>query len=310
MNIQHLKYALEVERTGSISKAAENLYMNQPHLSKAIRELEENIGINVFNRTPKGVLPTKQGAEFLIYAKGIVEQVEQVENMYKKHEANSHRFDVSVPMACYIGAGFTEFVKEIADGDNILVNYHETNSMEAINHITNFEKNIAIVRYQTIYEKYYLQFLEEKDLQVEPLWEFSYQLIMSENHPLAAKQSIECADLDEYIQLTHGYLTIPSLPASKARELVSNDENKKEIAVYERESQFELLRNIHTTYMWTSPTPASIINTLPLVQKKCNTENNKYKDVLIYRHGYRLTEQEKLFVQKVKEEIEKLSLME
>ena len=310
MNIQHLKYALEVERTGSISKAAENLYMNQPHLSKAIRELEENIGISVFNRTPKGVLPTKKGAEFLVYAKGIVEQVEQVENMYKKHEANSHRFDVSVPMACYIGAGFTEFVKDIADGDNILVNYHETNSMEAINHITNFEKNIAIVRYQTIYEKYYLQFLEEKDLQVEPLWEFSYQLIMSENHPLAAKQSIECADLDGYIQLTHGYLTIPSLPASKARELVSTDENKKEIAVYERESQFELLRNIHTTYMWTSPTPASIINTLPLVQKKCNLENNKYKDVLIYRRGYRLTEQEKLFVQKVRDEIDKLKALE
>ena len=60
MNIQHLRYALEVEKTGSISKAAENLYLNQPHLSKAIRDLEENIGITVFNRTSKGVVPTKK----------------------------------------------------------------------------------------------------------------------------------------------------------------------------------------------------------------------------------------------------------
>ena len=67
MNIQHLKYALEVEKTASISKAAENLYMNQPHLSKAIRELEESIGISVFNRTSKGVFPTKKGAEFLLH---------------------------------------------------------------------------------------------------------------------------------------------------------------------------------------------------------------------------------------------------
>ena len=309
MNIQHLKYALEVEKTGSISKAAENLYMNQPHLSKAIRELEENIGINVFNRTPKGVLPTKKGAEFLVYAKSIVDQVEEVENMYKKHEVNTHRFDVSVPMACYIAQGFIEFVKAIASGENIMVNYHETNSLEAINHVTNFENNIAIVRYQTMYEKYYLQFLEEKDLHAEPLWEFSYQLIMSVNHPLAMEKSIECSDLDGYIQITHGYHTIPSLPASKARELMQSDENKKEIAVYERESQFELLRNIHSTYMWTSPTPASILNTMPLIEKKCNLENNKYKDVLIYRHGYRLTEQEKLFIQKVRDEIEKLSAM-
>ena len=303
MNIQHLKYALEVEKTGSISKAAENLYMNQPHLSKAIRELEENIGINVFNRTSKGVIPTKKGAEFLMYAKGIVDKVDEVENMYKKHEANTHRFDVSVPMACYVSVAFTKFVKAISGGENIFVNYHETDSQTAINHVTNFENNIAIIRYQTKYEKYYLQFLEEKDLLVEPLWEFSYQLIMSVKHPLAMEKNIDLSELENYIEITHGYHIIPSLPASKARELVQSDDNRKEIAVYERESQFELLRNIHTTYMWTSPTPDSILNTMPLVQKDCGISDNKYKDVIIYRRGYKLTEQEKLFVQKVKEEI-------
>ena len=141
MNIQHLRYALEVEKTGSISKAAENLYMNQPHLSKAIRELEESVGINIFNRTSKGVIPTKKGAEFLMYAKGIVDKVDEVENMYKKHEANTHKFDVSVPMACYVSVAFTKFVKAISSGENILVNYHETDSQTAINHVTNFENN-------------------------------------------------------------------------------------------------------------------------------------------------------------------------
>ncbi len=303
MNIQHLKYALEVEKTGSISKAAENLYMNQPHLSKAIRELEETIGINIFNRTSKGVIPTKKGGEFLHYAKGIVDKVDEVENMYKKHEANTHKFDVSVPMACYVSVAFTKFVKAISGGDNIMVNYHETDSQTAINHVTNFENNIAIIRYQTKYEKYYLQFLEEKDLNVEPLWEFSYQLIMSVKHPLAMEKNININELENYIEITHGYHTIPSLPASKARELVQSDDNRKEIAVYERESQFELLRNIHTTYMWTSPTPDSILNTMPLVQKECHISDNKYKDVIIYRKGYKLTEQERLFVKKVKEEI-------
>ena len=306
MNIQHLRYALEVEKTGSISKAAENLYMNQPHLSKAIRDLEESVGINIFNRTSKGVIPTKKGAEFLMYAKGIVDKVDEVENMYKKHEANTHKFDVSVPMACYVSVAFTKFVKAISSGENILVNYHETDSQTAINHVTNFENNIAVIRYQTKYEKYYLQFLDEKDLLVEPLWEFSYQLIMSVKHPLAMEKNIDVNELGNYIEITHGYHTIPSLPASKARKLVQSDDNRKEIAVYERESQFELLRNIHTTYMWTSPTPDSILNTMPLVQKECDIADNKYKDVIIYRRGYKLTDQEKLFVQKVKEEIKLL----
>lgn len=306
MKIEHLKYALEVEKTGLISKAAENLYLSQPYLSKAIRELEENIGIVIFNRTPKGVVPTKDGAEFLVYAKNIVSQIEEVENIYKQRDADSHRFDICVPMACYVSQAFIEFISEIKDSKSIDITYHETNSLVAINSISNNENNIAIIRYQTIYEKYFLQFLEERDLVVEPLWEFEYQLIMSVQNPLAVEKQIEYSDLDEYIEITHGYLTIPSIPASKARELMRQNKEKKEIAVFERESQFELLRNIHNTYMWTSPTPANILNTMPLVEKKCNVENNRYKDVLILRRGYSMDSLEKRFIKHVKKVIGKL----
>lgn len=306
MNIQHLKYALEVEKTGSISKAAENLYINQPHLSKSIRELEANIGISVFDRTSKGVLPTKKGAQFLVYAQNIVSQIEEVENMYKKGNTTSSEFNISVPMACYVAQAFIEFVKDVSDSDNMCIHYIETNSLVAINNVTSRDNNIAIIRYQTIHEKYFLQFLEQNNLDIEPLWEFSYQLIMSIHHPLAMKKTIKCEELEEYIQITHGYLTIPSLPASKARELSQNEITKKEIAVYERESQFMLLKNIHNTFMFTSPTPASIMDTMPLIEKKCNLKNNKYKDVIICRKGYRKTEQEKLFIEKVKNEIRKL----
>ena len=306
MKIEHLKYALEVEKTGLISKAAENLYMQQPHLSKAIKELEANIGIKSFNRTSKGVVPTKDGAEFLVYARGIVEQVEEVEQMYKHRDPDTHKFDVSVPMACYVAQAFIEFVTELADSKSIDISYHETNSLLAINSVINNDNNIAIIRYQNIYEKYYLQFLEENDLVVEPIWDFEYQLIMSVQHPLAVEKNIGYSDLDDYIEITHGYLTIPSMPVSKAMEMMQRSREKKEIAVFERESQFELLRNIHTTYMWTSPTPANILNTMPLVEKKCNVENNRYKDVLIYRRGYKLNRQEKLFVTIVKKVVKKL----
>lgn len=306
MKIEHLKYALEVEKTGLISKAAENLYMNQPHLSKAIKELEENIGIKIFNRTAKGVVPTKDGADFLVYAKNIVEQIDEVEKMYKNKDGDLHKFNVSVPMACYVAQAFIEFVTEISDSKSIDISYHETNSLLAIKSVVNNDNNIAIIRYQTIYEKYFLQFLEENDLVIEPIWEFAYQLIMSVQHPLAVEKNIEYSDLDDYIEITHGYLTIPSIPATLAREMMMQSKEKKEIAVFERESQFELLRNIHTTYMWTSPTPSNILNTMPLVEKECNVSNNLYKDVLIYKKGYKLDRQEKLFVSIVKKVVQKL----
>ena len=161
MKTEHLKYALEVEKTGLISKAAENLYLNQPHLSRAIKELEEDIGIKIFNRTSKGVVPTGEGAEFLDYARNIVDQIDEVERMYKNREVYMHKFDVSVPMACYIAQAFTEFVTSIADNKVIDISYHETNSLMAIKSVVNGDNNIAIIRYRTIYEKYFLQFLEE-----------------------------------------------------------------------------------------------------------------------------------------------------
>lgn len=307
MKLEHLKYALEVEKQASISKAAENLFLNQPHLSKAIKELEDNVGITVFNRTPKGVVPTKDGAEFLMYAKSIVSQIEEVENMYKNKDVDMHKFNVSVPMACYVAQAFIDFVTELKSAKSIDISYRETNSLVAIQSVCDNEDNIAIIRYQTKYEKYFLQFLEERSLVSEPLWEFEYQLIMSVQNPLAMEKEIEYKDLSDYIEITHGYLTVPSIPAALAMKMRSRDKEKKEIAVFERESQFELLKNIHTTYMWTSPTPANILNSMPLVEKKCNLPDNSYKDILIKREGYKLTAQEKLFVNKVKRVIDKLS---
>lgn len=83
MNILHLKYAVEVEKTHSINRAAENLFMAQPNLSRAIRELEESLGITIFRRTSKGISVTPQGEEFLQYAKKILAQIDEVESLYK-----------------------------------------------------------------------------------------------------------------------------------------------------------------------------------------------------------------------------------
>ena len=84
MNILHLKYAVEVAKAGSLSKAAEALYMNQPNLSRAIKELEASLGITIFGRSAKGVYVTPEGEEFLGYARKILSQIDEVEAIYKR----------------------------------------------------------------------------------------------------------------------------------------------------------------------------------------------------------------------------------
>ena len=101
MNILHLKYATEIAETKSISKAAANLYMGQPNLSRAIKELEEHIGITIFNRTSKGITVTDEGEEFLRYARRIIAQVEQVENMYVHGKSIVDEFCVWLESAAF-----------------------------------------------------------------------------------------------------------------------------------------------------------------------------------------------------------------
>lgn len=301
MNTLHLKYALEVEKTRSISQAAENLFMAQPNLSKAIRELEDSLGYMIFDRTSKGVIPTRKGSDFMICARKVLEQVERMEQISNTDEKDGKTFSISIPRGSYIADAFVQFASEIdaeqgEQGMNIKV--QETNSMQAISNITEGLFRLGIIRYQTVYENYFLDYLEDKGLCSEPIWEFEYVALMSGKHPLADAFEVQQENLTQYIEIVHGDTAVPYLPDEKKRSNASFPA-KKRIYVYERCIQFDLLTSIPTTYMWVSPIPGSFLTRYGLVQRRCRINGNRYKDLLIYPKDYTLSSLDKLFMEKL-----------
>ena len=115
MNILHMKYAVEVARVGSLNKASETLLIAQPNLSRSIKELEADLGITIFDRTPKGMFLTPDGETFIGYAKDILKQIDQVDSMYKNGIVKKQKFSISVPRACYISDAFARFSKSLTD---------------------------------------------------------------------------------------------------------------------------------------------------------------------------------------------------
>ena len=247
-NIQHLRYAVEVAKTGSISRAAENLFMGQPHLSKAIRELEEDMNITIFRRTPKGVEPTEQGEQFLEYARRILEQVDELESLYKP--SGVKKFSLSLPRASYAAFAFSEFAAALDDAEGLDVKYRETNSTQVLKNVGDGVSNLGILRCQREHEKYFLAALEERSLKYEPVWEFEYLALMSRRHPLAAAPELKYSELRLYTEIVHDDNSIPALPVSEARMLAQKHEKKKKIAGYERGIQFELLCRLPAAYIW------------------------------------------------------------
>lgn len=286
---------VEVERVGSITKAAANLFMGQPNLSKAIKEVENEIGITIFKRSAKGVFPTEKGGEFLEYAKTILVQMEKIEALYKPETTDTIRFGVSVPRATYITHAFTDFVNGLDPQKRIAIDFRETNSMEAVNNVCDSTSSIAVIRYDLNNEEYFMSLLAEKNLRHELVLKFDYRVLVSADDPIAQLEEISAKKLSEYIEVVHGDYEVPYLSSSYTRK-AGSDICSRRIYVYERGSQFDLLTNVKNTFMWVSPMPAQTLERMNLVQRKCKGLSRKYADCLIYPSSYRLTEYDLGFI--------------
>ncbi|MDR2631352.1 MAG: LysR family transcriptional regulator [Spirochaetaceae bacterium] len=308
MNVLFFKYAIEIERTRSITKAAENLYMAQPNLSKAIKEMEDTIGFAIFERNSRGVVPTPKGFRFLSHARKILEEMEQIKKLTDAENPERQAFSISIPRGSYIAAGFTKFAMELDTEKEININIQETNSLRTMNNVIDSSFNLGIIRYQTIYENYYFDYLADKHLDHDQVWEFEYLALMSKKHPLAMDDEVPFSKLKSYIELLHGDTVVPYLNVAELRAPSQDAFPKKRIYLYERCNQFELLTSLPVTYMWVSPIPDKMLERYDLIQRKCAFLNNRYKDVLIYRKGYPFTVLDKKFIDKVFESRNEVSL--
>lgn len=295
MNILHMKYAVEVSKLGSLNKAAEVLLIAQPNISRSIKELEADLGIRIFKRSAKGMVLTPEGEEFIGYAKSILKQIDDVEHLYKHGTPKKHKFSISVPRACYISDAFASFSKSISAEPAELF-YKETNSQRTISNVLEKDYKLGIIRYAESYDRFFKSMLEEKGLSYEMIAEFSYVLIMSENNPLAKKDIVTFEDLPPYIEIAHADPYVPSLPLSKVVKDELPDNIDRRIFIFERASQFDLLSENSQTFMWVSPASQKILDRYGLVQKKCVDNKRVYKDVLIYKEGYKLTKLDKAFI--------------
>ena len=295
MNILHMKYAVEVANAGSLSKAAEKLLIAQPNISRSIKELEAHLGIAIFDRTAKGMILTPQGEEFIGYAKGILKQIDDVEKIYTSNHPKKQHFSISVPRASYIAEAFIQFSKSLGKGQTEIF-YKETNSQRTIRNILNSDYKLGIIRYSENYDRYFKEMLDEKGLVYELITEFKYRIVTSRNSPLAKKENVTYDDLTEFIEIAHADPYVPSLPLSKVVKEELPDNIDRRIYIFERASQFGLLSENPETFMWTSLVPQKYLDRYDLVAVNCEENKKMYKDVLIYRDGYRLSELDKCFI--------------
>ena len=290
MQTQYFTYALEVEKTGSITQAAENLYMTQPTLSKAIRELERNLGFAVFKRSSRGVEPTRKGGEFLQHAQKIVSQIERMELALQAHGTTSQSFSLAIPRVSYIARAAAQYTRQLDDGRHMEIDIREASSMRIIDAVCQGRSVLGLVRYNTQDEEYFMRCLAEKGLQFDPVWQANYLVLMANSHPLADKPQLSTQDLTACVEITPGDEEVPYVRTSDTEAA-----SARRILVYDRAMQFDLLQTVPGAYCWASAQPKEILDKYGLVQRRCS-QSLQFKDVLISRAGYHFSKLDRAFI--------------
>ena len=188
MNLTDLHYVVEIDKSGSISKAAKELYVAQPNLSKAIKHLEREFGISIFERSSKGVKATREGQKFLEYAKRIIYEIEEMKRDCSDLGKENLSFKITVPRASYISSAFAEFIGMQSKETAIKAEFQESSSMHAIENVLQNGYSMGIIRYLCENEPYFQSLLDLKGLDAELLAELPYVILTSADGDLAKRE--------------------------------------------------------------------------------------------------------------------------
>ncbi|MDT8861401.1 LysR family transcriptional regulator [Alkalihalobacillus sp. MEB130] len=238
MTLQQLKYVIEIVLCGSINEAARRLYMSQPSLSKAVKELEKELGITIFTRTTRGITLSPDGAEFLGYARQVVEQTELLERRYFNTAPAQQLFSVSTQHYAFAVNAFVEMIKKHG-AEEYQFTLRETRTYEIIEDVKNLRSEIGILYVSSFNEKVMKQMLKEEGLEFHPLFEAAPHIFVSSENPLASKKTVSLEDLEAYPRLSFEQGEFNSFYYSE--EIFSTIPHKKSIQVSDRATLFNLL---------------------------------------------------------------------
>ncbi len=202
MTLQQLKYAIAVADTGNITEASRRVFISQPSLTAAIRELEEEMGITIFSRSNKGVTVTNEGDEFLSYARQVLEQAALLEDRFKSNAGGNTIFSVSCQHYSFAVNAFVDVIRKFG-GNEYDFTLRETQTHEIIEDVAHLKSEIGVLYMSSRNKNVITKLIKKNNLQFDPLFTTPLHIFISTKNPLAKKKKIKLTDLAPYPYLTY-----------------------------------------------------------------------------------------------------------
>lgn len=238
MTLQQLKYCVLAAQKGSITEAAKDLFISQPSLTGAIKELEREMNITIFDRTNKGVEVSKEGEIFLGYARQVLEQASLLEDTYKKGTSRSRSFSVSTQHYSFAVNAFVDLIKQYGE-EEYDFSLRETQTYEIIDDVSRMKSEIGVLYFNSFNKAVLQKIMKAKDLKFTELFVARPHIFISRKNPLAKKKSVSLQELAPYPYLSFEQGEHNSFYYSE--EIFCDIAGKKNIRVRDRATLFNLL---------------------------------------------------------------------
>ncbi|HFR5546171.1 TPA: LysR family transcriptional regulator [Streptococcus agalactiae] len=238
MRIQQLQYVIKIVETGSMNEAAKQLYITQPSLSNAVRNLETEMGIQIFIRNPKGITLTKDGMEFLSYARQILEQTALLEERYKGDNTSRELFSVSSQHYAFVVNAFVALFNG-TDMTQYELFLRETRTWEIIDDVKNFRSEIGVLFLNSYNRDVLTKLFDDNSLIATTLFTTTPHIFVSKSNPLANRKKLSMKDLEDYPYLSYDQGLHNSFYFSE--EMMSQIPHPKSIVVSDRATLFNLM---------------------------------------------------------------------
>ena len=294
MNITELRYLVAIMECGSVSGAAKQLYAAQPNVSKALKNLEEEYNIRIFERSSTGMIPTEQGRHFIEQAERVLREVDRLDRSVQEEQERCAELRVMIPHATYASYAAVDYLEQASTMDRLHIHIREGGSMEALDFVLRRGYHLALLRYAIEDDEHYTHYCARRGLKMEPVMDFDYRLLTNRDGPLARHEIRDLSELDRYLEILHDDFQLPGEDGGDGVRWHVNPERR--IHVYERCSQFSILQRLPAAYMWASPMPQKALEQYHLVLKKCPAQHQRMRDVLVYPDKGSLRTEEQAFV--------------
>lgn len=284
MKLQQLEFAVAIAELGSMTKASKRLMQAQPNVSIALKELEQELGFQIFDRSAAGMVPTAEGSAFLEKARAVVKGMEDLEREFSGRAEGRVSLRLAIAYSSYAVNAISSVLCEQGSRPYD-VRIVEANTEQVLEDTYNGKFDLGMIRIPKESFRQVRRRIAARRIVHAVLMEYPLHVLISKEHPLAVFERIPVSELEKYPEMVYGSSDLGQARQLSLNPRQSSDHSRQRVCFFDRGTQISMMHYLRNAYLWTAPMSSHYLSVSNAVLRPCDYAVCRNMDILLWRAG-------------------------